>query len=92
MNTATANIQFAPSGEGRYTVAARFVKWDSLTRIIVEKQESLNPSARGGAYMTEWVARHGLDIARGETRTAAVEALLRNLNRDRERIRLDEEA
>ena len=46
----------------------------------VRKTESLNPSARGGAYRTEWVARaRGVKVY-GETRKEAIQKAIVSLS------------
>lgn len=71
-----------------YTVDA-VAKSGRIFRIKVRKEESMNPSARGGAYMTEWVAKFGLTKGRGKTRTEAVEALVQRLAVDGVHVTID---
>jgi len=45
-------------------------------RVQATKGETGNASVRGGAYRTEWTAVHGVTKGKGETRTAALDALV----------------
>lgn len=76
MNTTPAAPVFTKSRvAGRYTVAVVTASGVTM-RIRLEKVETMNPSARGGAYMTEWAARLGDHRGTGATRTEAVTRLV----------------
>jgi hypothetical protein len=61
---------------GTYAVDFTTAKGQTF-RVKVAKREVMNPSARGGAYRTEWAAKFGDTIGSGDTRTEAVNALVR---------------
>lgn len=73
-------MKFTKTHSG-YTVETT-AKSGRTLRIRIRKQESLNPSARGGAYRTEWVAKFGTNKATGDTRQEAVERLLQQLAKE----------
>jgi hypothetical protein len=52
-------------------------------RILVKKQQVGNPSARGGAYMTRWMAYNGGLYVKvyGDTRKEAFENAMADLTR-----------
>lgn len=72
--------QFEKVAEGKYAVAITLAN-GSARRILVKKVDALNPSARGGAYATEWRAYNGgLNLkVHAETRQAAFDLAIATL-------------
>lgn len=67
---------YTPSARGGYTTDLTAMSGRTF-RVRVAKREVMNPSARGGAYRTEWQATHGDVKGHGDTRDEAVTALVR---------------
>jgi hypothetical protein len=66
---------FTPSARGGYLTPFTFTRSGNTGRIRTVKSERMNPSVRGGAYISEWEAKFGNDKGRGKTRVEALHRL-----------------